>query len=51
MSAGLTYLRGIICSHLVYNLLESRVILHIVKAGLVLINNALILMKTPHYSY
>ncbi len=49
MSAGLTYLRSILCSHIVYNLLESKIILSIIKAGLILINNALILMKTPDF--
>ncbi len=51
MSAGLNYLRSILCSHLVYNLLDSKVILAIIKAGLILINNALILMKTPDFKH
>ena len=49
MSAGLLYLRRATCSHMIYNLLDKNDMLELLESGLILINNALILMKTPHF--
>lgn len=51
MSAGLVYLRSTVCSHVIFSLIEQNESLELLKAGLILINNALILMKTPHFKH
>ncbi len=47
MTSGLSFIRGIICSYLTYQLFSSIQAFNIIKASLNLINNAIILMKAP----
>ena len=51
MSAGLLYLRKSVCSHVIYGLIDQDEKIELLKGGLILINNAIILMKTPHLKH
>jgi len=49
MEGGLQYLRSVLCSHFVYNLLKDIEKIDLLKYGIFLINNCIILMKNQAF--